>query len=169
MKKGLVKWILVYVFWVITAALGFLCLISTTNLSISILYLFNVNRWTASVADKMIFIIVGILSLVLVVVAECYYREAVAKKILWKRFSLITAIQLLCLSVAHLIPVLIISGWNISWGSLLLPGIELIGGVIFFAQYKFRRRISKMLKNANFNKIQHEVQNPVLEIFHNGK
>ena len=140
MKTSWIQWILVYVFWVITAGLGFLCLISARNLSLSILYLFSVSRWTASAVDKMIFLILGVLWLVLVIFAEYYYREAVAKNILWKHFSFITSTELFCLSGSHLIPVLIIGKTNVYWGSLLLPGIELIGGIIFFMQYKFRRR-----------------------------
>jgi len=132
MKTNLTQWLLVYVFWVITAGLGFLCLISARNLSLSILYLFSVSRWSAPAIDKMIFIILGILWLVLVIFAEYYYREAVAKNIVWKRFSLITAIELFCLSGSHLIPILIISKTEVYGGSLLLPAIELIGGITFF-------------------------------------
>ena len=138
MKSKWIQWILVYVFWIITMGLGFLCLISARNLSLSILYLFSVSRWSAPAIDKMTFLILGILWLVLVIFAEYYYREANSKNILWKHFSLITAIELFCLSGSHLIPFLIISKTNVYGGSLLLPVIELIGGIGFFEQYKFR-------------------------------
>ena len=133
MKTKWTYWILVYVFWVITAGLGFLCLTSARNLSLSILYVFSAGRWVAPVVDKMIFLALGILWLVLVIFAEYYYREAVPKNVLWKHFSLITAIELFCLSGSHLIPILIISETKVSGGSLLLPVIELMAGIIFFA------------------------------------
>ncbi len=140
MKINWLQWILVYVFWVITVGLGFLCLISARNLSLSILQLFADNRWTASAIDKMLFIILAVLWLVLVIFAEYYYREGVAKNILWKHFSLVMAIQLFCLSAAHFIPVLIVSITDIYWAALLLPGMELIGGITFFALHKFSGR-----------------------------
>jgi len=120
MKRKWIQWILVYVLWIITAGLGFLCLISART-----------------AVDKMTFLILGILWLVLVIFAEHYYREALPKKTLWKHFSLITAIELFFLSGSHLMPILIISKTNVYGGSFLLPVIELIGGVIFFEQYKF--------------------------------
>jgi len=137
MKRKWIQWILVYVLWIITAGLGFLCLISARSLSLSILYLFSVSRWAAPAVDKMTFLTLGILWLVLVIFAEHYYREALPRKTLWKHFSLITAIELFFLSGSHLMPILIISKTNVYGGSFLLPVIELIGGVIFFEQYKF--------------------------------
>jgi len=70
MKTSWIQWILVYLFWFITAGLGFLCLISARSLSLSILYLFSVSRWAASAVDKMIFLILAVLWLVLVIFAE---------------------------------------------------------------------------------------------------
>ncbi len=133
MKTNWIQWILVYVFWVITAGLGFLCLISARNLSLSILYLFSVSRWVAPAVDNIISLILAVLWFVLVIFAEYYYRGAVPKNILWKHFSLITSIELFFLSGSHLIPILIVSKSKIWGGSFLLPGIELIGGIIFFA------------------------------------
>ncbi len=145
MKTNWIRWILVYVFWVTTAGLGFLCLISARNSSLSILYLFSVSRWVAPAVDKIVFLILGVLWLVLVIFTEYYYRQAVAKNILWKHFSLVTAIQLFCLSGSHFIPVLIVSKTNVYGTSLLLPAIELIGGIILLGQYKFRRRRDRIV------------------------
>ncbi len=138
MKIKWTQWLFVYVFWAITAGLGFLCLFSARKLSLFILYAFSANRWVASIVDKMTFLILGILWLVVVVFAEYYYRRTVTKRILWKHFSLITSIELFFLSGSYLIPVLIISKSEVYGGSLLLPVIELIGGIIFLEQYKFR-------------------------------
>lgn len=140
MRTKWLQWILVYGLWIITAGLGFLCLTSARNLCISILYAFSANMWVAPAIDKFTFLALGILWLILVIFTESYYREALLKKILWKHFSLITTIELLFLGVAHLIPILIMSkSKGLYWSSLLLPAIELIGGVVFFEQYKFRK------------------------------
>lgn len=133
MKTNWTQWLLVYLFWVITAGLGFLCLISARNLSLLVLYAFSASRWVAPAVDKFAFLILAVLWLVLVIFTEYYYRAAVPKNILWKHFFLITSIELFFLSGSHLIPILIINKTNIYWGNLLLPGIELIGGIIFFA------------------------------------
>lgn len=139
MKTKWVKWVLVYVLWIITAGLGFLCLTSGRNLFISILYAFSVNRWVAPAVDKFTFVILGILWLVLVIFTESYYREAVPKKNLWKHFSLITFIELFFLGGAHLTPILITSKLGgLHWASFLLPAIEFIGGIVFLEQYKFK-------------------------------
>jgi len=137
MKTKWTHWILVYLFWVITAGLAFLCLISARNLSLLVLYAFSVSKWVAPVVDKMTFLILGILWLVLVIFAEYYYRKATARIVLWKHFSLVTSIELFFLSGSHLVPVLIITRWNTYWGSLLLLAIEIIGGITFLEQYKF--------------------------------
>lgn len=133
MKTKWTQWLLVYLFWVITAGLGFLCLISARNLSLLVLYAFTASRWVAPAVDKFTFLILAVLWLILVIFTEYYYRGAVPKNILWKHFSLITSIELFFLSGSHLIPILIVSKSKIYGGSFLLPGIELIGGIIFFA------------------------------------
>ena len=133
MKTKWTYWILVYLLWVTTAGLGFLCLISARNLSLLVIYAFSASRWVAPAVDKFTFLILAVLWLVLVIFTEYYYRGAVPKNILWKHFSLITSIELFFLSGSHLIPILIVSKSKIYGGSFLLPGIELIGGIIFFA------------------------------------
>ena len=129
------KWtygILAHLLWITTAGLGFLCLISARNLPLLILHAFSASRWVAPAVDKFIFLVLAILLLVLVIFAEYYYREAVPKNILWKRFFFVTSIELFFLSGSHLIPILIVSKSKIYGGNFLLPGIELVGGIIFF-------------------------------------
>ena len=136
MKIKWVHWILVYLFWIISSGLGFLCLISARNLSLLALYGFSTSRWVAPVVDKVAFLILGILWLAFILLAEHYYRKAATKIALWKRFSLATSIELFLLSGSHLVPVLIITRSNTNWWSLLLPAIEIIGGITFLEQYK---------------------------------
>ncbi len=136
------QWIWVYVLWMITAGLGLLCMLTARSLSVSLIYVFSTNMWMASVIDKFVFLALGIALLAFIIFTEFYYRGAVLKNILRKRFFLVTSIELFFLFGAHLISILIASrsgGW---YGrNFFLPAIELIGGIILFIlQYRLRKK-----------------------------
>ena len=120
------KWkieILAYLLWSITIVLGFLCLTSINTVSLLGLSASSLNRWEASAMAQFIFILLGLVWFSFVVVAEMRYRKSATGLVLWRRFSLMTSIELFFLSGAHLTPVLLIikSGLGINWWSFLLP------------------------------------------------
>ena len=48
MKIKWTRWIWVYVLWIITTALGFLCMLSTRSFTVFLIYFFPTNMWVAS-------------------------------------------------------------------------------------------------------------------------
>ncbi len=138
MKTKWTNGILLYLLWSITTILGFLCLTTANNLSLLGLSSSSLNRWEASLMAQFIFLVLGLLWFSLVIVAESRYRKSVTRTALWRRFSLVSSIELFFLSGAQLIPVLVVIklGLGINWWSLLLPATEIVGGVMFLEQGK---------------------------------
>jgi len=127
--RQILSYLLCYLLWVITAALGFLNLIAARGLCLVILAAISFNLWAARAVDKFIFIFLGIIWLVLVIFSEYYYRDSVPKKKLWKSFSLITGIQFLFLFLTHLIPALMLGVKGLNWINYLLIRIRILYGI----------------------------------------
>ena len=128
--RQILPYLLCYLLWVITAALGFLNLIAARRLLLLILAATLVNPWAIRAVEKFSFVILGIIWLVLVIFSEYYYRDSVPKGRLWKSFSLIAGIQLLFLFLTHLIPPLMLGAKGLNWISYLLTGGELSAGIL---------------------------------------
>ena len=122
-------YVLCYLLWVITIALAFLNLIGVRNLYLTIMGVLSVQSWCASAIDKISFLFLGIVWLVLAIFSEYYYRASISKNRLWKSFSLVTGIQLLFLFAAHFLPFLLVGVRSFTWMSYILFAVELGGGL----------------------------------------
>lgn len=138
--RKILPYILAYLLWIVTAALGFLDLIMARKLCLTLMAMISFNRWVAGAVDKFSFLIFGIIWLILVIFSEYYYRRSIFKKRLWQNFSLVTRLQLLFLFLTHLIP-LPLSGLKIGRYTLLATGAELTGGLalLLFGLCSLRR------------------------------
>ena len=90
----------------------------------------SVHPWSASAIDKIIFLFLGIVWLVLAIFSEYYYRESISKNRLWKSFSLITGIQLLFLFAADFLPLLLVGVRSFTWMDYILFAGDLGGGLV---------------------------------------
>ena len=127
---GILPYVLCYLLWIITIALAFLNLIVARNLYLTIMGVLSVQPWSASGIDKITFLFLGIVWLVLTIFSEDYYRTSISKNRLWKSFSLITGIQLLFLFAAHFLPFLLVGVRSFTWMSYILFAGELGGGLV---------------------------------------
>lgn len=117
-----------YSLWMITTALAFLNMIVARKLYLVILTALSVRPWSIAAIDKILFILIGLIWLAMVIFSEYYYRGGISVDRLWKRFSLITGIQLLFLFVAQLIPILLF-GERLIWIDYVATIGELGGGI----------------------------------------
>ncbi len=110
MKKNLL-YVLCYVLWFITVALGLYNLLSIRGLYLLILEVGalkgSFNPWAISAADKFAFLILAVIFLAFVIYCESYYRVGVIKSKLWRRFSLITGGQFILLFLINIIPIIL--------------------------------------------------------------
>jgi len=90
----------------------------------------SVQSWSASAIDKITFLFLGIVWLVLAIFSEDYYRTSISKNRLWKSFYLITGIQLLFLFAAHFLPFLLVGVRSFTWIDYILFAGELGGGLV---------------------------------------
>lgn len=123
-------YVLCYLLWGITIALAFLNLIVVRNLYLTIMGVLSVQSWSASAIDKITFLFLGIVWLVLAIFSEDYYRISISKNRLWKSFSLITGIQFLFLFAAHFLPFLLVGVRSFTWIDYILFAGELGGGLV---------------------------------------
>lgn len=123
-------YVLCYLLWGITIALAFLNLIGARGLYLTIMGVLSVQPRSASAIDKITFLFLGVVWLVLVIFSEDYYRTSISKNRLWKSFSLITGIQLLFLFAAHFLPFLLVGVRSFTWMTYILFAGELGGGLV---------------------------------------
>ncbi len=128
--RGISPYVLCYLGWIITIALAFLNLLMARNLCLIIMGVLSVHPWSASAIDKIMFLFLGIVWLVLAILSEYYYRTSISKNRLWKSFSLITGIQLLFLFAAHFLPFFLVGVRSFTWMTYILFAGELGGGLV---------------------------------------
>lgn len=128
--RQILPYVLCYFLWVITIALAFLNLIMARGLYLTIMGVLSVQSWSASGIDKVTFLFLGIVWLVLVIFSEDYYLTSISKNRLWKSFSLLTGIQLLFLFASHFLPFLLVGVRSFTWIYYILFAGELGGGLV---------------------------------------
>jgi len=102
--RRVLGYVLCYLLWVVSAALGFLGLLVGRGLLIGLFSLTRANRWVLSAIDKFGLLILGLICLGFVIFCESYYREGVEESKLWKRFGLVTAAEFFLFLLAYVVP-----------------------------------------------------------------
>ena len=100
-------YVLGYVLWIVSAALGVLDMFVSRGLLMRVFALTSANRWVLGAIDRFGILILGLIGLAFVIFCEHYYREGVEENVLWRRFGQITAAELFLLILAGLVPFLI--------------------------------------------------------------
>ena len=143
LQKRVFRYLLCYVFWVISMALGFLDLVAARELGLDLVAVAGVDLKLVSLIDKAGFFLFGVAGLVIIILTEVYYRKGIVHQRLVERFGLVTGVELLFLFVCD-------------GGILLVPGLaretrpgfgaigaELVFGFLglfyFFWARRFRR------------------------------
>jgi|GEM_PF-1108800 len=84
-------------------------------------------------ADTWSYVVLGLLIVAVIAFVEHYYRTGVAQHRLLIRFLMVTSIQMMVLSLAHLTNFIIgISIGAVGWMNVFLPLIEIILTAVFF-------------------------------------
>jgi len=99
--------VLSYLLWIISTALGILIMLKSLELLSSVFGLISGNRWVHSALDRFGVLILGLMCLVFVLFCEHYYQQGASENKLWRRFGLITAVELSLLILAGIVPPLI--------------------------------------------------------------
>ena len=105
------RYLKAYLCWAISVALTFVTLLTWRSSAMIILGLTPWDRYIEHAINQFGFLIMAIIGLIVIVFTEYFYRTGVEKNRLATRFFLVTLIQLIILTVAHLLRL---------WGSLLL-------------------------------------------------
>ena len=98
------SYVLGYVLWIVSAALGVLDMFVCWGLFMRVFTLTSANRRVLAAADRFAILFLGLIGLAFVIFCEHYYREGVEKNVLWRRFGLVTAAELFLLVLAGLVP-----------------------------------------------------------------
>jgi len=97
--------VLSYLLWIISTALGILIMLKSLELLSSVFGLISGNRWVHSALVGVL--VLGLMCLVFVLFCEHYYQQGASENKLWRRFGLITAVELSLLILAGIVPPLI--------------------------------------------------------------
>ncbi|AEE96400.1 hypothetical protein [Mahella australiensis] len=123
-KISLQEHLLVYALIIITGALGLLDWFMLRDMILALLSSSSLDPWSWGAIDKICFIILGIMWLILIFVSAHCYEKGVVRKKLWRYFSFITGIELIILFVTHVIPIIV----GQAHYSVLLTILEAVGG-----------------------------------------
>jgi hypothetical protein len=128
------SYVLAYLMWIVVLALGiWFVVISRSALlgAFATFYVGNVvsRTWQGRLYDKVYIIAVGLLWLVLMVVAEAYFREGVQRRELLKRFARVAGLEILLIFAADLF-LFWLQGGGGTWLRWLILGGELVAGLL---------------------------------------
>ena len=84
-----------------------LLLILKRELILDVLASFGVDHWAAKSVDNFSLIGLALIWLAVIIYSQHYYAKGAERGRLWRNFTLLTAIQLLVVAAAQLIPVLL--------------------------------------------------------------
>lgn len=107
------RYALAYLFWTITVALAFVALLLWRSSAMIVLGVTQWDRYLEHALNQFGFLILAVVGLAIIVFAEHFYRTGVEKLLLLRRFFLLTGIEVLIISLAHLV----------QWGGRLMLGI----------------------------------------------
>ena len=104
--KQILSYLLCYVLWAITSALGLLGIVIAKAV-INRASIFRLNPWVFRAVDKWSFFLLGLVWLMFVVACEGYYREGVSRGKLWPRFARVTGVEGFLVGIGYAVQLLI--------------------------------------------------------------
>ena len=101
--RGILSYLLCYVLWAITSALGGLGILIARAVINKAYIAFRLNPWVFRAVDKWSFFLLGLVWLVFVVACEGYYREGVPRGKLWPRFARVTGVEGFLVGIGYVV------------------------------------------------------------------
>lgn len=102
MNSNTSRYLLAYLLWFVSIVLAFVNLLKWRSSAMIILGITSWDRYLEHALNQFGFLFLAILGLIIIVFTEFYYRTGVEKKLLFRRFFLITLIELILLTLADL-------------------------------------------------------------------
>ncbi|MEZ4712775.1 MAG: hypothetical protein R3A44_36645 [Caldilineaceae bacterium] len=100
MNSNTSRYLLAYLLWFVSIILAFVNLLKWRSSAMILLGITDWDRYLEHALNQFGFLFLAILGLVIIVFTEFYYRTGVEKSLLFKRFFLITLIELVFLTLA---------------------------------------------------------------------
>ncbi|MGB4645156.1 MAG: hypothetical protein WBH76_04595 [Dictyoglomaceae bacterium] len=126
-----------YILWLFTCSFTIVLLLYARSFYLKMMILFVNDFNTINILDKVLFIILSFVALGVIVFSEVYYKRD--KKNFWRRFSLVTGIQLLVFFVFQYLPTIIIGAY-MNWTEVLAGVLELlIAGILIAISLKDKK------------------------------
>ncbi|MCB0081315.1 MAG: hypothetical protein KDE47_10305 [Caldilineaceae bacterium] len=102
MNSNTSRYLLAYLLWFVSIVLAFVNLLKWRSSAMIILGITSWDRYLEHALNQFGFLFLAILGLIIIVFTEFYYRTGVEKNQLFRRFFLITLIELILLTLADL-------------------------------------------------------------------
>lgn len=133
MNSNTSRYLLAYLLWFVSIVLAFVNLLKWRSSAMIILGITSWDRYLEHALNQFGFLFLAILGLIIIVFTEFYYRTGVEKKLLFRRFFLITLIELILLTLADLAYVVgsIVLNFFASQSLIILIVELLLCGVVF--------------------------------------
>ncbi|HOP95624.1 MAG TPA: hypothetical protein PL130_07640 [Dictyoglomaceae bacterium] len=126
-----------YILWLFTCSFTIVLLLYARSFYLKMMILFVNDFNTINILDKVLFIILSFVALGVIVFSDVYYKRD--KKNFWRRFSLVTGIQLLVFFVFQYLPTIIIGAY-MNWTEVLAGVLELlIAGILIAISLKDKK------------------------------
>jgi len=98
-----------YILWLFTCSFTIVLLLYARSFYLKMMILLVNNLNTINILDKFLFIVLSFVALGVIVFSDVYYKRD--KKNFWRRFSLVTGIQLIVFFVFQYLPTIIIGAY----------------------------------------------------------
>ncbi|MCB0099538.1 MAG: hypothetical protein KDE50_07755 [Caldilineaceae bacterium] len=133
MNSNTSRYLLAYLLWFVSIVLAFVNLLKWRSSAMIILGITSWDRYLEHALNQFGFLFLAILGLIIIVFTEFYYRTGVEKNQLFRRFFLITLIELILLTLADLAYVVgsIVLNFFASQSLIILIVELLLCGVVF--------------------------------------
>ncbi|MCB0087990.1 MAG: hypothetical protein KDE54_08755, partial [Caldilineaceae bacterium] len=95
MNSNTSRYLLAYLLWFVSIVLAFVNLLKWRSSAMIILGITSWDRYLEHALNQFGFLFLAILGLIIIVFTEFYYRTGVEKNLLFRRFFLITLIELI--------------------------------------------------------------------------
>ncbi len=104
MKRINLKYVLCYIFWLITSLFTLYLLLLFRSSYLKIMPFITRNILVINFIDKLLFIVFAVIALVIIMGTETYYKKGITQNILIQRFFYITGIEIIFLFLFQYIP-----------------------------------------------------------------
>ncbi|MEZ4866201.1 MAG: hypothetical protein R3C14_33095 [Caldilineaceae bacterium] len=134
------RYVLAYLLWAVSVALAFVMLLTWRSSAMIALGVTQWDRYLEHAINQFGFLFLAIFGLIVIVFTEYFYRTGVEQRRLFTRFFLITFLELIMVTLAHLVRWVGAILLNLPADPLFVVGEVALCGIAFWLYRRARQQ-----------------------------